>query len=207
MEKLKQEEEALVAYEAALPLLQSLRMAQSTPSQPAVQPHPSFAKYRELWRWGERLLWRAGCLASKYASIQRSMAVFRVYAMHAQFFPPTFRPNHRGVVTALHLQGLLLTSPGSAMAPQNQTKLAWITEARTLLGEYRLVLSACTVFPRAGERNTKVEEYCDALIAVWERSGARGKEAGWIIEVSKHVLSIPKVDSRCISRFYGGQVA
>lgn len=184
MEKLKQEEEALIAYEAALPLLRNLRIVDTAPTQTSNQPHPSFGKYRELWRWAERLLWRAACLASKYASIQRAMAVFRVYASQAQFFPSHFRPNHRGVVTALHLQGLLLTSPGSTNAPRNQTRLAWITEARTLLAEYRLVLAASTVFPRAGERNVKVEEYCDALVAVWERSGARGNDAGWVIEVS-----------------------
>jgi hypothetical protein len=181
MERLKQGEEALGAYEAALPLLQNLRIAHVVPSQ--TQSDPSFIKYRELWRWAERLLWRASCLASKYAPVKRAMEIFRVYATHAQFFPPSFRPNHRGVVTALHVQGLLLTSPGSSIAPANQTRLAWVTEARTLLGEYRLVLAACTVFPKAGERNVKVEEYCDALMAVWERSGARGSEASWVIEV------------------------
>jgi hypothetical protein len=76
------------------------------------------------------------------------------------------------------------------MVPPNQTRLAWITEARTLLGEYRLVLAACTFFPRAGERNVKVEEYCDALVAVWERSGARGSDASWVIEVSQSGSSI-----------------
>lgn len=183
MEKLKHEQEAFVAYEAALPLLQNLRIVQSSSAQPVTHPHPSFIKYRELWRWTERLLWRASCLASKHAHIQRAMDIYRVYASHAQYFPPSFRPNHRGTVTALHLQGLLLTSPGSPMASRNQTRLAWITEARTLLGEYRLVLAACTVFPRAGERNVRVEEYCDALMAVWERSGAKGQEASWVIEI------------------------
>lgn len=184
MEKLKNEEEALVTYEAILPLLQNLRIAHPAPSQDPNQVDPFFIKYRELWRWVERLLWRVSCLASKHASVQRAMGIFRTYAFHAQYFPPSFRPNHRGVVTALHVRGLLLTASGSSLAPGNQTSLAWVTEARTLMGEYRLVLAACTFFPSAGERNVKVEEYCDALVAVWERSGARGRDASWVIEVN-----------------------
>lgn len=70
-----------------------------------------------------------------------------------------------------------------SFAPPNQSRLAWITEARTLLEEYRPVLAASTHFPRAGERNVKVEEYADGVMAVWERSGARGSEAKWAIEV------------------------
>ncbi|KAG8760065.1 hypothetical protein FRC14_004164 [Serendipita sp. 396] len=183
MEKLGHEEEALNVYYAALPLLQNLRMARSTPIQDPQQVDPSFLKYRELWRWSERLLWRASCLASRFSPIDRAMTVFRAYATQAQTFPPTFRPNHRGVVTNLHLHALLLSFPGSLVVIPGQTRLSWITEARTLLGEYRMVLAKCTAFPRAGERNILVEEYCDGVMAVWERSGAMGKEAQWAIEI------------------------
>jgi hypothetical protein len=182
MEKLHQEEEALGIYEAAIPLLRNLYAA-NTPSDPSQRP--SFTKYRELWRWAERLLWRASCLSAKYGFLERSLSIFRVYATNAQFFPPNFRPNHRNVVTALHLHALFITSPGSPLATLHQTKLSWVTEARTLLGEYRLVLAATTWFPRAGERNVQVEEYCDAVMAVWERGGAKGNDSQWAIDVSQ----------------------
>jgi hypothetical protein len=180
-EKLGQDEEALTAYEAAIPTLNDLRIAH-TASNNTQSVDPSFTKYRELWRWAERLLWRASCLASRLGSIQRALSICRAYATQTQYFPPSFRPNHRGVVSSLFLYGLLLTAPGYSV-DSTQTKLSWITEARTLLGEYRLVLASSTRFPRAGERNEKVEEFCDAVMAVWERSGAKGNDAGWAIEV------------------------
>lgn len=183
MEKLGHEKEALDDYEAAMPLLRNLR-ATHVASSDRPQEDPSFVKYRELWRWAERLLWRASCLSAKYQSIEQSFAIFRVYAAHAQYFPPTFRPNHRHTVTMLHLHALFATSPGSPLTLPHQTKLSWITEARTLLGEYRLVLASTTRFPRAGERNVKVEEYCDAIMAVWERGGSKGSDSQWAIDVS-----------------------
>lgn len=182
MEKLGHAEEALSVYEAALPILQSLRLPH-TPASQNDAVDPSFIKYRELWRWAERLLWRASCLVSRFAPIDRALTVFRVYSNHAQYYPPTFRPNHRSIVSSLYLYALLLTYPGSEQAIPGVTRLSWITEARTLLGEYRLVLAQSTVFPRAGDRNIKVEEYCDGVMAVWERAGANGKEAQWAIEI------------------------
>ncbi|PVF93840.1 hypothetical protein CPB86DRAFT_835149 [Serendipita vermifera] len=181
-EKLGQEEEALNAYEAAIPILNDLRIAHATSANTQSSVDPSFSKYRELWRWAERLLWRASCLSSRLGSMQRALAVCRAYATQSQYFPPSFRPKHRSVVTSLFLYGLLLTAPGYS-TDATQTKLSWITEARTLLGEYRLVLATSTRFPKAGERNEKVEEFCDAVMAVWERSGARGNDAGWAIEM------------------------
>lgn len=187
-EKLGQEEEALSAYEAAIPLIQNIRVVQLPNS---VQPNPSFLRYRELWRWAERLLWRASCLASKYLPHQRTVDILRLYSTQAQVYPPSFRSNHRATVTALHIHALLLNSPGTPLAPPNQSKLAWITEARTLLEEYRPVLAESTHFPRAGERNVKVEEYSDAVVAVWERSGAKGNEAKWAIEVFVSLILDP----------------
>jgi hypothetical protein len=202
MEKLNQEEEALGVYEAAIPLLRNLHAAHAPPSEP-LQHHPSFVKYRELWRWAERLLWRASCLSAKYGFLERSLSIFRVYATHTLFFPADFRPNHRHVVTALHLHALLITCPGSSLTMPHQTKLSWITEARTLLGEYRLVLAATTRFPRSGERNVQVEEYCDAVMAVWERGGAKGNDSQWAIDVSQATVSGDGADMS--NRYSGGQ--
>ena len=78
----------------------------------------------------------------------------------------------------LHLKALFDT------ICEGRPKLSWVTEARTLVEEYRAVLAVCTSFPKAGERNRKVEEYCDGLVAVWERSGAYGMDSRWVIDVS-----------------------
>lgn len=78
----------------------------------------------------------------------------------------------------LHLKALIDT------IFEGKPKLSWVTEARTLMEEYRVVLAVCTNFPRAGERNRKVEEYCDGIVAVWERSGADGADSRWVIDVS-----------------------
>jgi len=78
----------------------------------------------------------------------------------------------------LHLKALFAT------ICEGKPKLSWVTEARTLVEEYRVVLAVCTNFPKAGERNWKVEEYCDGLMAVWERSGADGMDSRWVIDVS-----------------------
>lgn len=71
---------------------------------------------------------------------------------------------------------------------EGKPKLSWVMEARTLVEEYRAVLAVCTNFPKAGERNQKVEEYCDGLVAVWERSGADGMDSRWVIDVSPSEL-------------------
>lgn len=194
MEKLHHSQEALSTYLAALPILKSLRSAGSTPALNTDKPDLSFVKYRELWRWAERLLWRASVLSSKYSSVATALGVFQTYLTHSQFYPPTFRPAHRHVVTSLHLHALLRSYPGNIngldgvpLVIPGQTKLSWITEARTLLGEYRGVLGKTTNFPRAGERNALVEEFCDAVYGVWERTG-RG-ETGWAIDVSLFLFS------------------
>ena len=174
-EKLKRPTEALASYELALPLLDELSVPPSNPTSPA--PDPSFQKYRELWRWTERLLWRLSVLASKHSSIPTALAYLRKYNLFALHYPPFFRAGHRGVVTMLHLKALFDICEG-------KPKLSWVTEARTLVEEYRVVLAVCTSFPKAGERNQKVEEYCDGIVAVWERSGADGLDSRWVIDVS-----------------------
>jgi hypothetical protein len=68
----------------------------------------------------------------------------------------------------------------------------WLHSARAVIQEYRAILSVCTRFPRARERNVKVEDFVDLCIAVWEASGAMGGYAGWVIDVS------PLPSSSCI---------
>jgi hypothetical protein len=179
-EKLKRPTEALASYEFALPLLDELSVPPATSTSSA--PDPSFTKYRELWRWSERLLWRVSVLASKQSSIHTALAYLRKYHSFTLYYPSFFRAGHRGVVTMLHLKAL------SDTICEGKPKLSWVTEARTLVEEYRVVLAVCTTFPKAGDRNQKVEEYCDGLVAVWERSGADGMDSGWVIDVSSFEL-------------------
>ncbi len=69
--------------------------------------------------------------------------------------------------------------------------------------EYRAILSVSTSFPKAGERNTKVEDLVDLSVAVWEADGAVGEYAGWVIDVRTYrpvLLRELTVRHRC----YGG---
>jgi hypothetical protein len=60
----------------------------------------------------------------------------------------------------------------------------WLSEARTAASELRAILTVATTFPKADERNLPVLEFCDAVVGVWEASGAKGEGAGWVIDVS-----------------------
>ena len=82
----------------------------------------------------------------------------------------------------LHLKALV------NIVGEGKPKLSWVTEARTLVEAYRVVLADCTNFPKAGDRNRKVEEYCDGLVAVWERIGLDGMDSRWVIDVSSFEL-------------------
>ena len=178
-EKLERPTEGLASYELALPLLDELFIPRVALNS---APGPPFTKYRELWRWTERLLWRLSVLASKHSSITTALTYLRKYNSFTLYYPAFFRTGHRGVITMLHMKALFDT------VCEGKPKSSWVTEARTLLEEYRVVLATCTNFPRAGDRNQKVEEYCDGLVAVWERSGADGIDSRWVIDVSPSQL-------------------
>jgi len=179
-EKLELPTEALASYELALPLLDELSIPPANPTSPTLDP--SFIKYRELWRWTERLLWRVSVLASKHSSTHTALIYLRQYNSFTLYYPAFFRAGHRGVLTMLHLKALFNT------IGEGKPKLSWVTEARTLVETYRVVLAVCTNFPKAGDSNRKVEEYCDGLVAVWERIGADGTDPRWVIDVSSFEL-------------------
>lgn len=56
--------------------------------------------------------------------------------------------------------------------------------ARRAIQDYRGILNASTRFPKAGERNVKVEELTDLCVAVWEVSGCKSGDAAWVMDVS-----------------------
>jgi len=57
--------------------------------------------------------------------------------------------------------------------------------ARRAIQDYRDILNAGTHFPRAGERNVKVEELTDLCVAVWEAGGSKSRDAAWVMDVRR----------------------
>ena len=192
---------ALDAYFAAFPLLKLVTTeipcslptaAGGTPGDPG-----SFARYRELWRWTERLLRRSITLASKLHDLGRTQddetsiwALFVHYRACSAHWPPSFRPRHRSAVLVLQLRAFILRARALSPAEVKVKAPRWISAARSAIQEYRTLLNISTTFPRAGERNTKVEDFVDLCVAVWEADGAVGEYAGWVIDVSQMCLVV-----------------
>ena len=195
---------ALSVYEDALPVLDtmtaeiqgSLTNSQTqnisevrSPSAPS-----SFTKYRELWRWSERLLRRAIILASATNDLTaedghfwKLLSMYRTCSVH---WPASFRPRHRSTVAILHLRAFVLRAEQLQSEVLKAKAPRWISTARSIIQEYRALLSACTQFPRAGERNVRVEDFVDLCVAVWEADGAAGENAEWVIDVSPFLASL-----------------
>lgn len=174
--------------------------AASTNGSPAAES--SFIRYRELWRWVERLLRRAIILGSRLCDLRDSdkahdviWTLLDLYHTCSAHWPPTFRSAHRSTVVVLHLRAFVLRY-GSSPPPTEGQDIAhkWISKARSVIHDYRVILSSSTQFPRAGERNIKVEDLVDLCIAVWEADGAVGEHAGWVIDVSP-LLCWPRLES------------
>jgi len=212
---------ALTAYAESLPLFSALQSEfshKSLPKSSGKLDFTFFHQLRELWRWVERLLWRAVVLSSRTTDLQTDDEMLWIwlghYASCGTFWPSTFRTAHRSTVYAIHLRALVLknrflspspldssqhtlqqsvtpstTTPSSASSTflslngQPPTSGSWLHSARTVVHEYRGVLTSSTKFPRAGERNMQVENFVDLCVAVWEAAGANGEQAGWVIDV------------------------
>lgn len=54
---------------------------------------------------------------------------------------------------------------------------------RKVVHEYQAILGKSTHFPKAGERNTPVEEFVDLCVAGWEAGGASADQANWVLDV------------------------
>lgn len=173
---------ALTSYELALPLLDHIHIPTfPPPSTPPGNKIPndttsSFIRYRELWRWVERLLWRAAILSAQIRSLTHTHRLLKLYQSHSRHWLPTFRPTHRSIIAQLYLHLLLRTYTATA-------KTEWINETRSVVTDYRTVLSETTTFPRAGEHNVKVEEFVDLCVAAWDVTGGDGEQVGWVIDV------------------------
>ncbi|KAJ7577917.1 hypothetical protein C8J56DRAFT_969997 [Mycena floridula] len=199
-EKLGDPNVALRSYSAAFPLLKLAETEIGT----IVSPMPSgkidftsYTRFRELWRWVERLLWRAIVLASQTFDIHHDhrdaecpesdslWTWLTHYSACSAYWPSNFRTAHRSTISVLYLRALVLRY---ALPPANPTTELvkpppWLHTARSIIQDYRAILSVCTRFPKAGERNVKVEDFVDLCVAIWEASGAVGAYTGWVLDV------------------------
>lgn len=204
---------ALASYRKAIPLL-SLAVSEISAFPPSTTAPASsgvgrvnfhsFTRFRELWRWVERLIWRAVVLTSRSCDINDDAQENSVWTWFAHYmacsahWPPTFRCRHRSMISVLHLQALVLrarTFPISPSTPQSTPPIVpcyirkrplWMQTARSVVQEYRAILTVSTRFPRVGERNVKVENMVDLSVAVWEASGEVGDSAGFVIDVRSY---------------------
>ncbi|KAF9221151.1 TPR-like protein [Gyrodon lividus] len=185
-------EKAIQAYSTSMPLLNIVEFeiprtltAQSLPS--------SFTHYRELWRWVERLMFRAITLLARVRHLDDQEGLiwnfFTHYESCSAHWPPTFRTAHRSIVAVLHLRALVIrfraasgvVTPTSSL--QYERPPQWLSTARSIINEYRTILDKCTHFPKAGDRNVPVEDLVDLSVAVWEASGAMSDRAHWVIDI------------------------
>lgn len=184
-------EESFKVYSKANPLLSSLEseIPRSIPTTPTGTSASSFTQYRELWRWVDRLLWRSIVIAARIPTgDQVLLALFQQYQTCSAHWTSTFRPEHRSTVAVLHLHFLISRASSSSKAHSKHP--TWLSSARSVIQDYRSVLSSSTKFPRAGERNVKVEDFLDLCVAVWEASGAVGEHAGWVVDVNNPLSSV-----------------
>ena len=159
---------------------------------------PSFSTYRELWRWIERLLRRAIIAAARICSLNSSQetvlwTLFSQYQKCSAHWPPTFRSVHRSAVAELFIRALVLRARLPGHLPPSfhahfrpgtpDVQLTSSMVARRAIQDYRDILNASTHFPKAGERNVKVEELTDLCVAVWEAGGSKSGDAAWVMDV------------------------
>lgn len=192
-------EKAFSAYAAAIPLINMVvSELQGSFNTPGNALATTFPKYRELWRWTERVLRRAIVLAARLCDLSNVeeddhslWTLFDLYRGCSAHWPPTFRPHLRSSVATIQARAFVLRA---RVVPSDLLKAKaprWISSARSVLQEFRSLLNVSTHFPRAGERNARVEDFVDLCVAVWEADGSIGEQAGWVIDVS-----VPSVSNR-----------
>ncbi|KAJ6516759.1 hypothetical protein C8R47DRAFT_1088233 [Mycena vitilis] len=186
-------DKALAVYCTALPLLSMTEtelVSNTTPIGTSGKLNfASFTRFRELWRWVESIIWRAVVVGARICDINREdthnvlWSWLAHYSACSAYWPSNFRTTHRCTISTLYIRALVLRH-SSPLPPADIGKPPpWLHTARSVIQEYRAILSVCTRFPRAGQRNVKVEDFVDLCVAVWEASGGVGDYAGWVIDV------------------------
>ncbi|KAK0452995.1 uncharacterized protein EV420DRAFT_634491 [Desarmillaria tabescens] len=181
---------ALASYSAAIPLLnivESEITSAVAPTSTGKLDFTSFTRFRELWRWVERLIWRAVILSSWTSNVRDKGASLWTWLNHysscSASWPSNFRTAHRSAISVLYLRALIIRYGHDPSITPRAKQPVWLPTARSLVQEYRAILSVSTKFPRAGERNTKVEEFVDLCVGIWEASGAVGESTSWVLDV------------------------
>ncbi|KAJ3970420.1 hypothetical protein EV361DRAFT_283689 [Lentinula raphanica] len=195
---------ALKTYSAAFPLLTIVETELAStyapvPTSTGKIDFSSFTRFREVWRWVERLLWRAIVLGSrifnlhhdhKLTSCSESDSLWtwlEHYSSCSVYWPSNFRTSHRSTISVIYLRALVLRygseSPQPALVGTTRKSPPWMNTARSVVQEYRAILNVSTKFPKAGERNYKVEDFAEQCVAVWEASGGIGEYGGWVLDV------------------------
>ncbi|KAG1743800.1 hypothetical protein EDB19DRAFT_1697006 [Suillus lakei] len=192
-EKLSQPKKAIQAYSSALPLLSSIESEIPRTLTHTHSSSASFDNYRELWRWTERLMFRTISLLSRFCCLDENdgliWTMFTHYHACSAHWPATFRTGHRSAVAVLHLRALIIRyqTSSTTATPNSSFQSAkppqWLSTARSVIQEYRTILGTCTTFPKAGERNVKVEDFVDLCVAVWETSGAMSDGVRWVLDM------------------------
>ncbi|KAJ3518089.1 hypothetical protein NLJ89_g117 [Agrocybe chaxingu] len=119
-------EKALEAYAISLPLFSSLQSEFShnaLPKSSGKFDFTVFQQLREVWRWVERLLWRAVILSSRTSNIhadsERASLDLWIWLGHynscSEYWPPSFRTAHRSTISTIHLRALILRN--GALSP------------------------------------------------------------------------------------------
>ncbi|KZS95292.1 TPR-like protein [Sistotremastrum niveocremeum HHB9708] len=186
-------EKALTAYEASIPLITSVRIPQSPYTHSGRANLEAFTRYREFWRWVERLLHRAIIVAARTKPIDDVLNLLKIYRTQSTHWPSYFRPTQRSLTLNLHMRSLikLINHHGRVNGSQH------LSEIRSVSNDYRVLLGATTKFPRAGHRNVPVEEFVDLCVAAWDSGGMIGEQAGWVIDIlwwaTRYTFNSPRI--------------
>ncbi|EKM51123.1 uncharacterized protein PHACADRAFT_263113 [Phanerochaete carnosa HHB-10118-sp] len=187
-------QKALAAYMRAIPLINAVlpeiqRIVNPASPQVINPSSPSFARFKELWRWTERALRRAIILTAQSSDptaednhVDSFWTLQGIYRGCSAHWPATFHPELRSTIATVHLRAFVLRAQLLPSDVLRAKAPRWISTARSVLQELRSLLNVCTKFPRAGERNIRVEDLVDLCVAVWEADGAVGEYAGWAID-------------------------
>ncbi|KAF9059567.1 hypothetical protein BDP27DRAFT_1341214 [Rhodocollybia butyracea] len=200
---------ALGTYAAAFPILAIVETELASPSHlpshsysylhmhshsrsTASSSYTSFTRYREIWRWVERLLWRAIILAARVFDVFHDHRVFdsctqpdslwtwlEHYSTCSVHWPPGFRSAHRSAISVIYLRAVVLRY---GQGKNGKSKPTWLPLALSIVSSYRSILSLSTTFPKAGQRNRKVEDFVDLCVAIWETASVNRGE-GWVIDI------------------------
>ncbi|KAL4066373.1 hypothetical protein V8B97DRAFT_1041251 [Scleroderma yunnanense] len=185
-------DKAIQAYKTSIALLDVVQFEIQSALTPQSTPN-SFTQYRELWRWTERLIFRAITLLARVSPLDGPHGLIWTFFHHYErcsvYWSPSFRFSHRAIISQLHLRALVLkygipseqVSLNTSLQPQKPPH--WLSTARSVAKQYCAILDHNTQFPRAGEKNDKVEDFVDLCVAVWEASGSMSDRAGWVIDI------------------------